>query len=460
MTSTSIPVAADAAASLPIAPSSVAKAAAIAGAAQLLLLHIERGQRIDTTMLRTAMENAFGASDADGGWDWKTAYDACEAATVLFVRKFGPAMRARAASPAVMLPMLAKIASLLPTHTRRSEESEALQQFSTPIMLGLAASGAAAITPDDIVLEPSAGTGLLAILAELSGASLVLNELAETRAGLLSLLFPGIPVTRLDAAHIDDHLDTGFKPSVVLMNPPFSAVANVDRRMADAALRHIASALARLPEGGRLVAITGASCSPDNPAWRDAFIRLQERGRVVFTAAIVGAVFAKHGTTIETRLTVIDRLPAEDPTAFPSPSGVAPDVATLLGWVAEYVPSRLPIAMVVASSPNARPSIPRTVRAYAMRPSGIAPPASDVVATELAYDTVAWAPVEGGPITEALYEEYALQSIRMPCSQSHPTKLVQSAAMASVAPPILPIGRTSRRTSSRTACCPTLSLSP
>ena len=127
----------------------------------------------------------------------------------------------------------------------------------------------------------------LAILAELSSASLVLNELAETRAELLSLLFPRITVTRFDAAQIDDHLDTGIKPSVVLMNPPFSAVANVDRRMADAALRHIASALARLPEGGRLVAITGASCSPDNPVWRDAFIRFQERGHVVFTAAIV-----------------------------------------------------------------------------------------------------------------------------------------------------------------------------
>ena len=38
-------------------------------------------------------------------------------------------------------------------------------------------------------------------------------------------------------------------------------------------------------------------------------------------------------------------------------------------------------------------------------------------------------------ITDALYEEYALQSIRIPGAQSHPTKLVQSAAMASVAPP-------------------------
>ena len=85
-------------------------------------------------------------------------------------------------------------------------------------------------------------------------------------------------------------------PSVVLMNPPFSAVANVDGRMADAAFRHIASALARLCDGGRLVAITGASLAPDNPAWRDAFVRLQERGRVVFSPAIDGAVYAKHGT--------------------------------------------------------------------------------------------------------------------------------------------------------------------
>jgi predicted RNA methylase len=436
MTSTSVSVAAVAAAPLSAASGSLTKAGAIARAAHDLLQHLERGQRIDAPVLRTAMENAFGASDADGGWNWKTAYDACEAATVLFVRKFGPAMRARAASPAAMLPMLAKIASLLPTHTRRSEESEALQQFSTPIMLGLAASAAAAITPDDIVLEPSAGTGLLAILAELSGASLVLNELAETRAELLSLLFPCVAVTRFDAAHIDDHLDIAIKPSVVLMNPPFSAIANVDRRMADAALRHIASALARLPEGGRLVAITGTSCSPKNSVWRDAFVRLQECGRVVFSAAIAGAVFAKHGTTIETRLTVIDRLPAENPTAFPSSPGVAPDVTTLLRLIMKDVPARLPIAVAVATPPITRPAIPRTVRAYATRPSGIAAPTSDPVAVELAYETVAWTPAESGRITEALYEEYALQSIRIPGSQSHPTKLVQSAAMASVAPPI------------------------
>ena len=288
---------------------------ALIAAARLLLPDLERGRAIDAKMLRAAMMAGFGGSDTEGVWDWKTAYEACEAAQVLFLRKFGPAMRARANAPAALLAMLAKVAALLPSHTRRSEESQALQQFSTPLALGLVASAAAAITPADLVLEPSAGTGLLAIFAELAGGHLVLNELAATRAGLLGQLFPGIYVTRYDAAHIHDHLDAAVRPSVVLMNPPFSAAAHVEGRVADAALRHVGSALARLTEGGRLVAITGETLSPHNPAWRDGFIRLQERGRVVFTAGVDGRVYARHGTTTDTRLTVIDRVPADDPKA-------------------------------------------------------------------------------------------------------------------------------------------------
>jgi predicted RNA methylase len=203
--------------------------------------------------------------------------------------------------------MLAKLAALVPSDTWRFEESQALQQFSTPIALGFIASSAAAITAGDLVLEPSAGTGLLAIHAELAGARLVLNEIADTRADLLDRQFSGVSVTRYDGAHIHDHLDVTVRPSVVLMTPPFSAAAHVDGLVADATLRHMSSALARLADGGRLVAITGASLSPDNPSWRDGFVRLQERGRVVFSAAIDGAVYA-HGTTVEIRLHVIDRM--------------------------------------------------------------------------------------------------------------------------------------------------------
>lgn len=326
-------------------------------AANLLLPDIEHGHAVDSRQLRTAMEHAFGGADAEGAWAWKHAYDACEAAQVLFLRKFGPAIRARAATPAAQLAMLGKVAALLPSQTRRSEESQALQQFSTPITLGFAASIAGAIDPADLVLEPSAGTGLLAIFAELAGTSLVLNELGETRAGLLASLFPGAAVCRHDAAHIHDHLDAEVRPSVVLMNPPFSVAAHVDGKVADAALRHIASALARLAEGGRLVAITGANLSSDNPAWRDSFVRLQERGRVVFSAAIDGRVYARHGTSVETRLTVIDRVPADDPTAFPPSLGTAPDAATLLDWVIRHVVPRAATAAspaIQAATPGGR----------------------------------------------------------------------------------------------------------
>ena len=282
-------------------------AAAIVIVAQSLQPDLAQGFQIDALRLRVEMERAFGGSDATGAWDWKLAYEAGEVALVLFLRKFGRALLARAGSPAALLPILAKVAGLLPTHTRRSEEMERFQQFSTPLPMGLAALAAAQITPRELVLEPSAGIGLLAILAEIAGGSLALNELADTRADLLRLLFPGCPVTQFDAAQIDDHLDAGKRPSVILMNPPFSAVANVDGRTTEATARHLRSALARLAPGGRLVAITGASFAPDAPAWAETFDRLTESAHLVFTGAVSGAAFAKHGTTFETRISVFDK---------------------------------------------------------------------------------------------------------------------------------------------------------
>lgn len=410
----------------------------IFSAACLLLPRLERGERVDASALRGVMETAFGASDAAGAWDWKMAGEAGEAATVLFLRKYGRALLRAAPSPAIRLSLLSKVAGLLPAHTRRSEVSQALQQFSTPLPLGFAALTAAAITPADRVLEPSAGTGLLAILAEIAGGALTLNELAETRAGLLASLFPAAPITCFDAAQIDDHLDPEVTPSVVLMNPPFSALANVSGRVSDAALRHVTSALARLTPGGRLVVLTGAGFSPEAPTWREAFVRLQAQGTVVFTAAIDGAVYARHGTTIDTRLSVIDKRPADDPSLFPASAGTAPDVPTLLAWIAAGVPPRLSHTLPPTPSvggPRAAVGRPaRTPLPRATAPSR-AREASEPAGVALSYETVDWQPSEVGRLTETLYEPYALQAIRIPGAQPHPTRLVQSAAMGSVAPP-------------------------
>jgi predicted RNA methylase len=417
---------------------STSTASAIIAAAGLLLPHIEQGQSIDARILRTAMETAFGGSDADGHWDWKTAYETCEVTQVLFLRKFGKALSKRFVNPTTLLAMVGKISLLFPTHTRRSESSQSLQQFSTPVGLGLVAAAAAAITPTDVVLEPSAGSGLLAIHAERTGATLVLNEYADTRADLLGRMFAETPVTRFDAAHINDYLDVVIRPSVVLMNPPFSAVAHVEGSVKDAAMRHISSALSRLCDGGRLVVITGAGCSPDVPAWGDAFAALQERGRIVFTAAIDGRVYAKHGTTTATRLTVIDRITAGDPNVFPTSPGIAPDTATLLAWVLAHVPPR---ALMSGQTVGATPLVATSPAPIQVARAGIAPSpaplrtAPQIEAAQLSYEVKDWTPEQGTQLTDAIYEPYVLQSLTIDGATPHPTALVQSAAMSSVAPP-------------------------
>lgn len=454
--------AASAAAPLAMPGSGVAnRAAAILRAADLLLPPLEGGRAISTSVLGAAMSSCFGGTDAEGLWVWKDAYEALEAAQVLFMRKFAPAILSRSASPQAALAMITRIAQLAPTHTRRSDESQAMQQLSTPLPLAFVTARAAAIASSDLVLEPSAGTGLLAIHAEIAQASLALNELAATRADLLGRLFPRVPTFRHDAAHIDDYLDAAIQPSVVLMNPPFTVGAYVDGHVADAAWRHLSSAFARLRPGGRLVAITGTSLTPENPRWRQSFIRLQEQGTVLFTAAIDGRIYARHGTTAETRLTVLDKRPAADPSRFVASPGKAPDIETLLSWISD-VPPRTPSGYPASVGARANGILRNAAARMAVRPRSdspaavnsqnvrkIAPPARRAAhviqprpitansspATLLHYELREWTPEEGGRLSDSIYEPYALQSIHISGAQPHPTPLVQSAAMAAVAPP-------------------------
>ena len=65
-------------------------------AAGTLLPVLEAGRPLDAATLREAMTRAFGASDTEGAWIWKDAYEAAEAAIVLFIRRHGRAMRRHA----------------------------------------------------------------------------------------------------------------------------------------------------------------------------------------------------------------------------------------------------------------------------------------------------------------------------------------------------------------------------
>ena len=369
--------------------------------------------------LQEMMTRAFGGSDASGAWQWKDAYEALEIAQVRFLQKYADTLCRM--KPELALTLLENLQNLCPTHTRRSEESQEMQQFSTPVPIGYIASMAARLGSGDTMLEPSAGTGLLAIMGVMRGAGLILNELAADRHAILARLFPQAPLSAHNAEYLADYLDAAHKPSVVLMNPPFSASPNAATTRAGVTMQHLLSALRLLPEGGRLVAITGEGFSPFAAKWHAAFVNLQKEATVRFSAGIDGRLYAKHGTTMPTRLTVIDRIPAENPTVFASYHETAATLPALLALVQAHVPPRNNAPLSVMPAP---------VVSMPVKPST----QEQRLIALLEYQTRDWL---GGQtaIGSGLYEPYEPQTIDIPGAHPHPSALVQSAAMASIAGP-------------------------
>ncbi|MDE0619869.1 MAG: strawberry notch family protein, partial [Rhodospirillaceae bacterium] len=294
-----------------------------------------------------------------------------------------------------------------------------------------------------VVLEPSAGTGMLAVMAECAlgksaAGQLHLNELAQTRARLLTRLFPQAVVTAFNAESIADRL-RDVRPAVVLMNPPFSATPGVDRISHDADLRHVRSAASMLPLGGRLVTITSAHC-----VLGDAVGRLDPPARCVFTMAIDGRAYARRGTGFDTRLTVLER--GDGPAVALDGTARAADAAELLDAVIAQVPKRQPIAPAPVPAGPARDLFGKPVAPKPATRRGPGP--ASTPETRLSHD---WGPVseltvETGPVEPAAdvdssandtgpYVPWRPGAVRVPGAVEHPTPLVQSAAMAAVPHP-------------------------
>ena len=443
---------------IPITPARPwCKPTALLAAAAALAPHLEAGRRLDADILREALSEAFGARDAEGAWSWRDAYDAAEAALVLFLKRWGHAMRREAGSHRRMLAMLETLAALEPSHTRRSEEQLRFQQFSTPLPLAYAALQAAAVRPGDVVLEPSAGTGMLAVMAECAlggkaAGALHLNELAATRAGMLQSLFAGAAVTRHNAESIADYLPE-IRPTVVLMNPPFSVSPGVERIRHDADLRHLRSAFLMLAPGGRLAAITSRNCLPGDADWRRAFARLD--ARVVCSVGIDGRAYTRRGTTFDTRLTVLDRAGEPGGRIAIDPEACVADAAGLLDTVAALVPPRLSIDQVEAKASPTADLFARTSAQPVPRPPGPRRRAATAAAkpepqarkkqdwgpvAELAYETGPGETASGTPEETAAiagpYEPWRPRTVRIAGALEHPTPLVQSGAMAAVPHPV------------------------
>ena len=396
--------------SLFAAPDGADRPANILASARALATHLARSLPLDRRLVAQVMTTAFGGSDAQGLWSWRDAYEAIEAATVLQIRRLAPQIARLEDAPVEIAILLAKVSALGLTHSRRSEEQVALDQFSTPPELAALAVLAAQVRPDDRVLEPSAGTGLIAAVAEACGGALTLNELAGARHQVLAGLFPAATLSRCDGRHVQDLLAGAGGFDAVVCNPPFSDLE-----------AHLVAAFGALADGGRIAAILPMTALADAAL----MTRLGAMGRIQARMAFPARAFARHGTGVETGLLVIDRIAPGDGLV---PLSGGDDLAACAA-LAAAVPDRV--------GARARVRLEAVTRAFlAPRERSLAFPAGRLAflagAAPVAYQTRPWAG-EGRDV--GLYQAHALARIALAVDRPHPSPLVESGPMASVCPP-------------------------
>ena len=320
------------------------RAALIGRASQSLLADLQEGRAIGKNRLRETMTRMSDGSDE---WSWRDAYDAVERAEAGLLSRHGRTLLERAAGAAGesrldralhVLERLMRVERLEPKQSERTAEQVAFQQFSTPLPLAWCMVAAAGIGPDDLVLEPSAGTGVLAVLASWltkERASVRMNELAPTRHAMLAGLLPG-PVTSVDAERIDTEWD-GQRPSVIVMNPPASGKGANGKMRRNLDALHTAAAWRALAPGGRLVSLTTDGFAPGSPKWERAFGDEAARPGVEASQRVDGSAFERRGTRYNARITIMvktDRpVGADAPDTFAGPAEKDPAkiLAGLLG---------------------------------------------------------------------------------------------------------------------------------
>ncbi|HBM39567.1 MAG TPA: hypothetical protein DD402_07015, partial [Sulfitobacter sp.] len=234
-------------------------------------------------------------------------------------------------------------------------------------------------------------------------------------------------VTGHDGEHIDDLLQTPVLPDVVVMNPPFAS--SVDRsRDKHIAAKHLIAAAKRLAPGGRLVAIMPPGFTPERDAahWSRACGLLTPR----LALTMPGQVYRKLGTSVETQLMVFDK-EQEDGEMIRVP---VRDLDEALAYVDAVAATRTNMRRVqqAAAIPNGRPTVPSSApRKTAAAPVAASKPRANAV-VPLVFTSLD-IPRDNTPISD-IYARYRPQRIEIAGAQEHPTPLVESIAMASVAP--------------------------
>lgn len=274
--------------------------------------YLSKDVSLDINALRDIATSIYGGTLAEGRFDSKDMTDALELAVNRYLlsemqNKIAEFNGNTAKSAEDGIVWMEELLARIPTQTKRTEEQLALQQFSTPPNIAYLANWLADIDSSDFVLEPSAGIGGLATFAKAFGATTAVNEISERRLGALrSLGFDH--VTSENAEQLDNILPDYIKPTVVVMNPPFSSNGGRTKNSSNNVKPHVEQALNRLQDNGRLVAILGQGASNDAPMFAKWWDSLREQGYDIrANIGIDGSNYRKYGTTFNVRLVVIDK---------------------------------------------------------------------------------------------------------------------------------------------------------
>jgi hypothetical protein len=377
-------------------------------------------QPVSRAMLSDIMHRAFGARDGSGAWLLRHAYDACEAGLVRTL--LGEADRWVGAwdRPAEALTELCTLQRLLPSQTFRSETQISYQQFSTPLPLAFAAATALRGQTGIDVLEPSAGTGMLAAMARVAGHDirLRLNELEPVRNGVLRGLLPDAPCEAVDGAAIENRWRN---MTAAILNPPFARTAGVgeDRH---AAARHLVAALKSLAPGGRAMAIMPGWFEPSG-AQQKGYRAVQQLGRILLDLRMPGDIYQHQGTSAEVRLLILERGIGDH--ASPAQATLAEAIeriGNLPEWTVREPEARTPAKTIVAAPSPSR------------RPGPVVRPTATPVKTAEVDLTLHNSPIPAAdPVGHYVPWRAARHAIEG--ARPHPTPLVESMAMAAVLPP-------------------------
>ena len=258
--------------------------------------NLASGCHLTRSTIASYFTEETGVNDWGAAWSIDDYNDAVEIGALLWLRTHGRiGLSTNIHEAAARFEWLG--AALPPRHVRSENQME-LQQFSTPPMLAWLMARSVGLKSGEMLLEPSAGNGALALWPAIAGCKLSLNEIEQRRRTALGHLFPEALISGHDGELVD-HLLPDISPSGIILNPPFAR--SRERGVSGpTAMRHLRSACRLAAENARIAVIMPDGFDVTGFVAKESSLTLRLDVRV-------SNAFRKIGTGIPVRFVVIDK---------------------------------------------------------------------------------------------------------------------------------------------------------